>query len=623
MNEPPGIRGEQALEQGFQLSELRIDPRAGEVSGPGGREQLDPKVMDALVVMAEHAGQVVSREQLHKRLWPSAIVTDDALTRCLYVLRGQLSRAGGSDRYKAMLETLPKRGYRLNGTVTAITPAADDGSPVRTRRRIPTSVIGMTAAVLVAIFAGLYLAWFHDEAAPPATTASRDSIAVLPFIDMSEHKDQGYFSDGVTEEILNRLSQAKGLRVISRTSSFVFRNETLDVPEIAARLDVRYVLEGSVRKSGDRVRITAQLIDASTNAHVWSETIDRGIGDLFAIQDEIAHSVASALQVTLAGDAPHAGMPASAEAYERFLQGEFFYHRRATDDIERAVKYYLEAVDLEQHYARAWAALAGAYALLEMRDQQGQAASKAVELDPGLAVARARMAQFYYQTRQRKKGDEHWRAALALDPDDPLVMGYSASRAVSRGDIKEAVAMWRQLAARDPLSATSRGNLGAMLLADGQFDEAVSALRESLEVNPDNLDEQLKLISGLALLERYDEVEAAVARLPEGAMRDFGLALLYRVPGHRADADAALKRLAAQPFDARGDGIQLAEVYAFRAMDEKALALLQETRTALERRQPQEPDPVWNFIEELRLSPFLRPLHTDPRWAALLTEPGG
>lgn len=621
MNAPPGIRGEQALELGFQLSELRIDPRAGEVSGPGGREQLDPKVMGALVVMAEHAGLVVPREQLHERLWPNAIVTDDALNRCFYELRRQLSRAGGSERYKAMLETLPKRGYRLNGTVTPITPVADDGSPVRPRRRIPAIVIGMTAAVLVAIFAGLYLAWLRDEVAPPAATASPDSIAVLPFIDMSEHKDQGYFSDGVTEEILNRLSQAEGLRVISRTSSFAFRNETLDVPQIAARLNVGYVLEGSIRKSGERVRITAQLIDVSTNAHVWSETFDHGIGDLFAIQDEIAYSVASALQVTLAGGASHVEMPASVEAYERFLQGEFFYHRRATGDIERAVKYYLEAADLDPQYARAWAALAGAYALLEMRDQQGEAASKAVELNPRLAVARARMAQFYYQTGQQEKGDEHWRAAVALDPDDPLVLGFSATRAVFRGDIGEAVAIWRRLAARDPLSTVSRGNLGAMLLAGGQLDEAVSTLRKSLELSPDNLDARVNLIRGLVLLEKYDEVEAAIARLPEGTMRDFGLALLYRIPGHRADAYAALKRLAAQPFDAR-DCIPLAEVYAFRAMDEKTLAFLQETRNELERRQAQEPSLVWNFIEGLRLSPFLKPLHTDPRWAALLTEPG-
>ena len=596
---------------GFRLDELRIDPLTGEVSGPGGREKLDPKVLDVLVYMAQHAGQVVSREDLLARLWPNTVVSDDALSRCFYELRRQLSLAGGDERYRAILETLPKRGYRLNGSVT----------PARPRRMITAIVIGVTAAVLVAIFGGLYVAWLRDKVAAPAPTASPDSIAVLPFIDLSEQKDQEYFSYGVAEEVLNRLSQAKNLRVISRTSSFSFQNETLDVPQIGARLNVSYVLEGSIRRSGDRVRITAQLIDVTTNAHVWSETFDRSIGDLFAIQDEIASSVAAALQVTLAGGQAKGATPQSVEAYERFLQGEFFFHRRAPGDIERSVQYYQEAVELDPRYARAWAARAGAYALQELRQKQGEAARKAVELDSRLAVAQARLAQFYYQSGQRDKGDEHFRAAVSLDPDDPLVLGFSTTRAVFRGDIKGAVAIWRRLVAGDPLSAVNRSNLGGALLADGQWDEALSELRQALELSPGaGPDLELHIVRALILLGRYDEAQTAIARLPEGRTRDCGFALLHLVPDRMAGANAALDRLKAPTRDVRGS-ICLAEVYAFRGMNEQAIAYMKEERVEFERERERKPYLIWNFLEELRLSPFLRLLQADPRWSALVETP--
>jgi len=311
---------------------------------------------------------------------------------------------------------------------------------------------------------------------------------------MSAEKDQAFFSDGVTEEILNRLSQSENLRVISRTSSFSFKDESLDVPQTGERLNVAYVLEGSVRKSGGRVRVTAQLIDVSTNAHVWSETYDRGVDDLFAIQDEIASSVAAALQVTLAGGKSRGRRPERVEAYERFLQGQFFYNRRAPGDIDRSVSYYKEAVAIDPRYARAWANLAGAYSLLAanddrsekpLRELQGEAARKAVELDPRLAVAHARLSQYYFHTGERAKGEEHFLAAAALDPDNPLVMGFASSRAIWRGDIDEAVSLWRRIVAKDPLSPTNRGNLADMLLANGQLDEALAEYRSVLELHPD------------------------------------------------------------------------------------------------------------------------------------------
>ena len=617
------IRTDQTLEQGFQLGELRIDPLAGEVSGPGGREKLDPKVMNVLVLLAQHAGQVVLREHLLARVWPDTVVTDDALSRCVYELRRQLSQAGGDEQYKAMFETLPKRGYRLNGEITVAPPQPGSRARTRSNRRllIIMAALALTAGVL----------WFAigQRASDPTTepdiaTANEaaPSIAVLPFVDMSAGQDQGYFSDGISEEILNRLAQTPALRVIARTSSFSFRGQQSGIPEIAAKLNVSHVLEGSVRRSGDHVRITAQLIAASDNSHAWSETYDRELGNLFAVQDEIAASVATALQVTLAGGAPHGQMPASIEAYERFLQAEFFYHRRAPGDIERSAKYYEEAVAIDPGYARAWAALAGAYSMLawngqtlakDLQVQQGKAARKAVELDPSLAVAHARLAQFYYETLDHKKAEEHKREAVALDPDDPLVLGFTGNEAVTRGDIDAAIAMQRRAVAQDPLASTQLVNLAVLLLADGQLDEAMSEFRKVLELSPDvGLDVEIEIVRILVLQRRYDEAQSAVARLPEGKFRDHGLALLYQAPGRLAEADVALKRLAAQPGDTMAS-IRLAEVYAFRGMSEEAFASLQGQKDALERAKDLGPPRIWHFQNEMRVSPFLKPLHADPR----------
>ncbi len=545
------------LTPGFALDAVIVEPLAGSLSGPGGRETLDPKVMDVLVHMAGHSGRVVLRDELLARFWPNVVVTGDALTRCFYELRRGLARAGGAERYRAMIETIPKRGYRLNAEVRPLQPppAASGPPAARSRRAMAWKALG-SAAALLAVAAAAYL-WRAPDPAKPAAYG----IAVLPFLDMSASQDQGYFSDGIAEEILNRLSQAENLRVISRTSSFALRGENLDVPRIADRLGVDYVLEGSVRRAGDRIRVTAQLIDAATNAHLWSETYDRGVGDIFAVQDEVAHGVAQALEVTLTGKDAPARAPPSLEAYESFLQGQFLHHRRSPGDVERSIEYLEKAVALDPGYAQAWAALAGAYALLANPDdaagaacceRQGAAAKKAVELDPRSAVAQSRLGQYYFQTNDLEKGREHLRLAQALDPDDLLVLGFSATRANFRGDSEEALEIWRRIAAKDPLSPVSRSNLGHFLMLNGRFDEAIVEFRRALELNPGAPPAlRAQLAAALILQDRHADAKATIATLPEGADRDYALSLLYRSPGDEADADAALERLVQTAADSR------------------------------------------------------------------------
>ncbi len=630
MNAPVENAGTQTPKAAFQLGELTVDPRAGEAHGPGGREKLDPKVMDVLVVLAQHAGQVVLREELLARLWPNVVVTDEVLSRCIYELRRQLSQAGGNERYKEMIETVPKRGYRLTGDITPYSPRQG----ARPRWLLPAVAVASGVAILVAILVSQRIGKSPEEPKPSPAATTVNSIAVLPFVDMSPGKDQGYLADGISEEILNRLAQAKNLRVIARTSSFALRDPTLAVEEIAKRLNVTHVLEGSVRKSDNQIRITAQLIAASDSSHVWSETFDRGLDDVFSVQDEIATSVATALQITLGGGTPKGRMPASVEAYESFLQGEFFYYRRAPGDVERSVTYFKEAISIDPRYARAWAALAGAYSYQswdgvhldkELQRLQGEAALKAVELDPRLAVAHSRLAQFYSETMDGKKAEEHDRIAMALDPNEPMVLAGSVS--YGEGDIDEAIAIQRRIVTRDPLNHGARQNLAVVLLAGGRFDEAMSEYRSVLELNPDvGLDVEIELVRIHVLQGRDAEAYAAVTRMPEGKYRDHGLALLYRAPDHRAEADAALARLIRRRSEAADsiaggvmDDIRLAEVQAFLGMTEEAFATLARKKDALERGPDSELPVVSYFQNEASVSPFLKALHSDPRWAALIS----
>jgi TolB-like protein/DNA-binding winged helix-turn-helix (wHTH) protein/Flp pilus assembly protein TadD len=612
------------LGRGFTLGDLRVDPEAGEVAGPAGREHLDPKVMGVLVVLAEHAGHVVSREDLQARLWPNLVVTGDALSRCLYELRRQLSAASGGEDARVIVETLPKRGYRLNAEIEPIEPpAAAAGTGTRWKRRVGWALVAVVAA------AGAILAARID--APRPVT----SIAVLPFDDMSESQDQAYLADGFAEEILDKLNQSTNLRVIARTSSFALRGKDMDVAAVARKLKVTHVLEGSVRKSGDMVRVTAQLIATADSSHLWSSTFERRLGDLFAIQDEIATAVASALRATLdLGDSPARPGP-SMEAYDLVKRGEFFYYRRTPGDLERSIGLFGRAVGVDPTYARAWADLAGAYSMKAWstdppsrlyQARQGDAAHRAVELDPSLGLAHARLAQYYTQSGDEEASRRHYDRALELDPEDPLILGYKATDAVEAGDYTTAIELQTRAVLRDPLNTVVRQNLGYMLISAGRLDEALDNYRALLEINPDvTADFEIEVPRILVLQGRLDDAAEAAMQLPPGKYRDQAMALLHALPGRRAEADAALRRLEAYvpappqdtPDHTVMDSVRLAEIYAFRGMSDRAFATLSaELESLLQRSERRRY--AWYLRYEARVAPFLKPLHADPRWPAFM-----
>ena len=287
------------------------------------------------------------------------------------------------------------------------------------------------------------------------------SIAVLAFADMSPDGDQEYMSDGIAEEILNLLARVPDLRVISRSSAFAFKGKELSIPEIAARLNAAYILEGSVRKAGDEIRITAQLIEAGSDTHRWSETYDRKLENVFDIQDEIAAHVVEELKSALLGNTPKS-QRVDEDTYTLVLRARYLWNRRAEGDEEQALELYQQAIAIDPDYAPAWTGLSVAYAVAALKERMDkeeglrlarEAVEKALQIDPDDAEARVRLGQALARDGNWPAAAEHFKQAYAAEPNSPLTLGIMAQQAGRQGRIDEVVRLYDRAAAVDPLAS--------------------------------------------------------------------------------------------------------------------------------------------------------------------------
>jgi Predicted integral membrane protein len=583
---------------------LRGQPR--ELLHDGMRVRLQEQPLQILEELLAHPGQVVTREHLIALLWPKRIVDyDTALNAAVRRLRAALGDEAETPRY---IETIPRHGYRFIGNVLppeVAAVAAVEASPASRLRR---SWLAVAAVGLVAVIGTIVWSLNHERVAPQ----SRLALAVLPFVDLSAEQDQQYFSDGLTEELISHLAAQLPLRVIARTSSFSFKAENLDIATVADRLGVSHVLEGSVRKSGDQVRITAQLIDAATSSHLWTQTYDRKLDDVVKVQDEIAQSVASALRVELS---THQTSPTlhDARVYEHLFRARSFFQRRGPGDLGRARDSYERAIAIDPDFAPAWAGLAGVHWIsiatqattLEVgREQVRAAAQRALQLDPNLAEAHLRMANYFASIGNEAASWEEMHKAIAAEPNNPFVIAFAASAAAADDRLDEAIELQRRAVADDPLSAVSRSALASFLYMAGRFEEARTEWLKALEISPMPLPEEL----GLALIHtgRLDEALAVIKTMPEGAARTQELALVYHALGRKTEADAALKDL----VETSSDAFLIAEVCAFRGEVDAAFEWLRrdDLKNAIER-----PFQTPHWIK--RRSPFLKALHADARWS--------
>ena len=386
--------------------------------------------------------------------------------------------------------------------------------------------------------------------APAGADDAQKSIAVLPFADLSPAHDNDYFSDGLSEELLNVLTRVPGLRVASRTSCFAFKGKAADIPTVAERLHVTHVVEGSVRKHGERIRITAQLIEAATDTHLWSDTWDRNLGDIFAIQDDIARSIVEALALKLnPGDAPHA-TTRNPRAYDHYLKGLSFYHRFGPKSQGFAIDMFGRATALDSGFAKAWAGMAGAHAALAVYHGGGEAAlaaadeasRKAVELAPELAEAHAARAIFLSAREQFDEAARAFERAIALNPGLFEAWYQYARTVLHQGRYRRALELFERAAEVNPDDYQSPLLAAPLYRSLGHEDRAVEAERRGvalaerhLEDYPDNARAYFLASSALWSMGRKEDAYAwndrAIAIDPEDPSTRYNIACFYAQVG--------------------------------------------------------------------------------------------
>ena len=489
-------------------------------------------------------------------------------------------------------------------------PAAASGPISRAWRRHQTAA---TVALLAAI--AVVTAWLIMPGRDSLEPAP--SIAVLPFADMSPDRDQEYFSDGITEELLNLLGQIPDLRVAARTSSFSFKGQNLEIPEIASRLRVAHVLEGSVRKDGDDVRITAQLIRAD-GFHVWSDSWDRALDDIFQVQDDIAADVVAQMRVTLLGDVPSLE-PTDPEAYALYLQARQLSHQRTAEAFERSVALYREALAIDPEYATAWAGLAGTYAfqtgayLLPFDEGYRlahEAANRALAIDPDNAEAHAYLGYIaMHHESDMVAAARHYEEALDLAPANPDIMALAARLASNLGLVEESVRLMEYVVARDPLNPGNHTWLGSEYRRAGRIEESIASFETALSLSPGQAGAHYAI--GVAQL-MMGEPEAALHAIQLESTdwyRLTGLVLVYHALGRTDESDAALQELIEN--HERGWSYQIAYALAYRGEADRAFAWLE--------RAAEYNDPG---LAEISRQSLFSNLHDDPRWLPFLESIG-
>jgi TolB-like protein/Flp pilus assembly protein TadD len=486
-----------------------------------------------------------------------------------------------------------------------------------TGRKLDFAIIGVLAVAVVLLVTDRFVLHHgvNDEAAIPVT---EHSIAVLPFVDMSSGKDQEYFSDGISEELLNLLAKIPQLQVTARTSSFSFKGKEVAIPEIAHALHVANVLEGSVRKSGNAVRITAQLIRAGTDTHLWSQTYDRKLDDIFAIQDEIAADVVKQLKLTLLGAAPKV-RATDPEAYALYLQAGQLGRQFTAEAFQQSDALYRKVLAIDPRYAPAWHGLSRNFCLetgqgilpgKEGFAQAREAAMKALVIDPDYAPAHAQLGWIaIYDDNDLAGAAQHSARALALDPADPSALTASATLLQSLGRLDEALALDEALVRRDPVNVNALFNLGYHQRMAGRLDAAIASFRTVLSLSPSNGGTHCQL--GIALLLKGDAKGALAESEQETSeiYKMIGLPMAYHKLGRKADSDAALAVLIAKyEKDAPSN---IASVNAYRGKADQAFEWLDK---AIEYGD--------GGLGEIVTDNLFDNIHADPRWQAYLRKIG-
>ncbi len=608
------------MEEGFNLDEYCVLPLEGRISRGEYSQHIQPKTMDVLLVLAVAAPAVVSREEILRQVWGERAQSDEPLTRCIGELRRALQDGRDQPRY---ILTIPKRGYQL--LVTPRAAAAARPNADRPSQRIPYPFTTFAAfSIAVAFVLTGSIAWWNtgnsidelESATELIPNAPSQSLAVLPFVNMSPDPDQSYFADGVTEEILNALAGIDELRVTSRSSAFVFKDQPIDVRSVANQLNVAHILEGSVRKEGSTVRIAVQLIDAATDSPIWTDSFDRELTGILQLQREIAKAVATRLQIEILGDTPSAS-EIHPDAYMAYLQALQLSYQRTPQAFVQSIALYERALQLAPTFPEAW----NSYATnLRRQTQLGvgnyedgyararDAAQRAIQLDPNFAPAIANLGRIAIDYEGNfDMASEYISRALQLRPTDDEVNNSAAVLAFTVGRPEQAITMGERLVARDPLNPTVHSNLGLYYLYAGRYEDAISTYTTALALSPGRAGAHFEIGIAQLLLDRPADALTSFQQEIDDEWRTKGVAAALFDLGRETEFAAALATLI-EGWGERWPS-EVAHVYAWSGDFDAAFTWLDRA--------------VENGEAGLRTQfqrPLLRPLHGDPRWQEFLAR---
>ena len=622
----------------------QVDLQTGELRKNGTKVRLSGQPFQILALLLERPGELISREELRTKLWPDEVFVDfdHSLNAAVNKLREALCDSTSDVRF---IETLPKRGYRFIGPIeTRDKPAtlqvhvvSPGPAPPALRNRlnrlhIPLKhALALSVLVLAGLLTGLYLYSRRSHNPSGNVVPAIHSIAVLPLKNLSGDPAQEYFADGMTEEIIGRLSMIRGLRVISRTSAMHFKDTRAPLPEIAKALGVDAMVEGSVVREGGRVRVHAQLIRAATDEHFWSETYDRELGDALALESDVAQAIAARVEVTVTG-AERARLVAarqvSPDVYENFLKGQLAERSNSPAATQKSIAYFEEAIKKDPAFAPAYLGLAHAYDALGMPGVAGappselqpkviSAVRKALELDPSLPGAHALMGSLYQMQWQWNDAEREYKLALELDPNDAGAHLSFSTWLLSQGHTEEALAWSRRARELDPIGITGNA-MGWILFQSRHYDEAIRELRSDLAVHQDDASTYWSCwFLGFALSangqphEAIPVLERALALSERNPAVIGVLVRAYAHAGRRTEALRLLDELKRRQQTGYIPSAALVNAYL-------GLGDYEQTFSWLERAY-KEHSPILQYI---KVHPFFDPLRGDPRFANLVRRVG-
>jgi TolB-like protein/DNA-binding winged helix-turn-helix (wHTH) protein/Tfp pilus assembly protein PilF len=596
---------------------FELDPQTGELVCDGQKIQLHEQPLQVLLALLERPGELVTREELAAKVWPAGTFVDfeHGLNKAVSKLRDALKDSADQPQF---IETLPRKGYRFVGELTREKTAEESlrpqaTTPVRVRAKWWPAAVAVIV-ILAAILLGTNVAGWRDSILEHRKPVPLEiaSLAVLPLENLSGDPEQAYFADGITDALITELARVGTFRVISRTTMLRYRETQKTTQQIGHDLHVDALVEGTVLYAGDKVRITAQLIQVSTDNHLWARSYERDVTEVLRLQREvvadIAHRVGHVVQTV---EPPRTISP---QAYGEYLKGRFYFFQYTPEGWQKAIEHFGRATQADPNFAPAYAGLAESYLVARGWNafppdealQKGKAAAqRALQLDSTLASAHLAIGAVYAQYWDHANAEKEFKRGIELNPNDPLAWQQHGNHLLSHGQFQQAIAEQQRALSLDPFSPIIVANLARAYYYSRQYDEAIAQAKEALKLEP-NYPVALRWLER-AFRHKDMPAEAFAARL--AAAKPEEAEAIERA--HRASGYRGVLQFDAETYKRQGALIEAARGYAQAGNKEEALAALEECYRL---RGP--------GLERLKVDPDLDPIRPDPRYKDLLRRVG-